>query len=321
MNVAAQVWSVWPSMTANEHAKLTTGETQRLGRNALVIGGTGFVGRYVCNTLALRHMKVFSLSRRGAELEVVPDFALNVLDLVQWVQADVSQPETWSELAPLLRDISEVYICLPRTMEGANLAGTCIHQLRRYCSATRHVSLLSRAKFWKGNCGGDSDTPREWQRVEGILEQEFPEEHKIIQPGELYSYMESEGCGNYYGARKSRYLRNWYKISLYDKKSYCNPMELHRGATSPGHREMSITKWEETRWSAYCIPPIHVSQCVHAMIAPDLTDMEGGVVRKFNIFACIMLNQYKPAAIGPDYSPFTPVVWDDIYRNKTAMTT
>jgi uncharacterized protein YbjT (DUF2867 family) len=59
----------------------------------LVTGGNGFIGRHICITAASRNIPVVSISRSGKP----KGSSNNYSHLIQWVEADVFKPETWSQ--------------------------------------------------------------------------------------------------------------------------------------------------------------------------------------------------------------------------------
>eukprot|EP00666_Eupelagonemidae_sp_cell4sb_P014267 gene14267-16528_t len=89
---------------------------------------------------------------------------MNLLDLVNWVECDVGEEETWEQMAPILRELSEAYLLLPRDVRGAELALGSLHELHRRAPALRRVVVVSRAPFW--NVKKEYESCEAWKQVE-----------------------------------------------------------------------------------------------------------------------------------------------------------
>lgn len=70
----------------------------------LVFGGSGFLGREICRIARAMGHQVISISRSGR-----PDLDEPWVEGVQWVQADVFEPDRWS---PHLRGVEAVVDCM-----------------------------------------------------------------------------------------------------------------------------------------------------------------------------------------------------------------
>ena len=69
---------------------------------ALVLGGSGFVGRAICRRLVQKNFKVISVSRRGRPTDFLSSSTLHGGQRwcrhVDWVKGDAHKPETYSSL-------------------------------------------------------------------------------------------------------------------------------------------------------------------------------------------------------------------------------
>lgn len=129
--------------------------------NILILGGSGFVGRHVCEALQSHDVNITVPTRR------LPARSVQMLPRVRVVQADVHQPETLSDL---VRG-HDVVVNLVAILHGSASAFEHVHvqlpqQLAQACvrmgvKRLVHVSAL----------GADIDGPSLYQRSKGRGEQ------------------------------------------------------------------------------------------------------------------------------------------------------
>ena len=166
---------------ANTHMLSSQADAERMGRVVIVVGGTGMVGKHVCNELANRHATTFSISRRGGvtkeDLEKYP-----YLKDVQWIKGDVTDPTLWEDLRPILKDLAELHICLPRTGDGADLVINVLSKLVDNRIFLLHCSLLSVPPMWSAL---SSTVRQKFLRAEEYLALHYPQDHLILAPGAI----------------------------------------------------------------------------------------------------------------------------------------
>ena len=167
---------------ANHHMQFSPAGAGRMGRRALVVGGTGLIGKHICHELALRQVHVFSISRRGGILEEELNY-LERLDEVTWIEGDVKDAGMWADLRPVLKDLQEVHICLPRTLEGAYLALTAAQQIKEAGVFPLCFSLVTVPRLWPNI---SSTAHQAWERTETFIRTTFPRDHLFVRPGNVH---------------------------------------------------------------------------------------------------------------------------------------
>eukprot|EP01060_Flectonema_neradi_P004082 TRINITY_DN12693_c0_g1_i1.p1 TRINITY_DN12693_c0_g1~~TRINITY_DN12693_c0_g1_i1.p1 ORF type:complete len:345 (+),score=37.58 TRINITY_DN12693_c0_g1_i1:55-1035(+) len=249
----------------NESDRLTQASSRRLGRVALVIGGTGMAGRHICQALAERHVQTFSLSRRGGISETQLE-GLSYLDEVNWIEGDASDSEVWTELQPLLKSVNEVHICLPRTVAGAMLATECIRRLREAGAHPQHITMLSvPSESTLGNSIVSS-----WEQTERLLQHHYPKDYRVLKPDSIHDV-----SPKLLGGFKNWVFRLLHSALLKDESP---------NIENPFQAFSSLTRYHETKQSRYFAPSTHVGLIAQAAMEQNIPDLEGGEVRKLGTY-------------------------------------
>eukprot|EP01063_Lacrimia_lanifica_P024230 TRINITY_DN32180_c0_g1_i1.p1 TRINITY_DN32180_c0_g1~~TRINITY_DN32180_c0_g1_i1.p1 ORF type:complete len:327 (+),score=104.87 TRINITY_DN32180_c0_g1_i1:40-1020(+) len=281
-NQLAPAWTPAHGWAVSNKRKLDTPMAQKMGRVGLVVGGTGLLGKSVCQELAARHVKTFSISRRGGVDAGEMKEHLDMLDEVHWIEGDVEDLDVWGALEELVRDLNEVVICLPRTLEGARLAALVVDTLYEMKSFPYQIALVSVPHFWPQV---DSETRRAWGQTEETLRSRYPEEHLIVRPGEMYS---TPVPGSLLAMRQ-RLLRFVHKRLLHDDIDNIQNLSA---------LTLAMNRFKETQRSAKWIPPSSTVDVASACLTNKLPDLAGGHVQDISTYE-IATMRFRAIPVGP----------------------
>lgn len=150
----------------------------------LVTGGNGFLGRQICKIINARGIPVISISRKGKPAHIQDED----YDLVQWISADVFEPEQW---AHYLEQCKAVIHCIGIITEQPELGVTYERQIfqaaRLVGDATKHQGINT--FVYISAAAGAPDTPPAYMEQKQAAETYLTDlgiGTVILKPGLIY---------------------------------------------------------------------------------------------------------------------------------------